>query len=457
MKKLLLYITIVFVSLGVFSCGDDQIKDLPTVEERVSKAKDSLITALTAPTFGWKINYQPNPSSGSFIILMKFEADGKVNIKSDVYDNDGEFLDATITYRIDNAHGLELILETYGVFHYFFEFYNGEFEFILLEYINNNPVFQSKTDFSNPTILNFEPAGENDAQLLNNEITKNFKNTMFQSEQLFGSNVYYQLYLIDKDISIFITLDLDLRSAKVLNAGVGETIEEINNNNNRAAISHKTNYTIQGDKVVFTSPVNFNLNGQSILISEFELSNFQELTDSFCDGQTLNIGKFDGKIGNENITFTSTLYSSGTNFTPISDGSYNVSSIGMFDDQDETLQEMITAIFPDVAGIQFYFKFPLSDGDFYGVGFIVVDSNNNADFFLREFAPPTFNGNQMNMTFTGQSLITREPTAAEEQGLIDLTDFIFGSGQVYILEFAGDDDAFELYNACNNHKLFLFK
>ncbi len=457
MKKLLLYITIVFVSLGVFSCGDDQIKDLPTVEERVSKAKDSLITALTAPTFGWKINYQPNPSSGSFIILMTFDKEGNVNIKSDVYDNDGEFLDATITYRIDNAHGLELILETYGVFHYFFEFFNGEFEFILLEYLNNNPVFQSKSDFSNPTIISFEPAAENDAQLLNNEITKNFKKTLFQSEQLIGSNVYYQLHLIDKDISIFMTLDLDLRTAKILNAGVGESIDEINNNNNRVDISHKTNYSIQGEKIVLNSPFNFSLNGQSILVSEFALSNFQELTDSFCDGQTLNIGKFDGKIGNESITFTSTLYSSGTNFNPISDGSYNVNSIGIFDDQDETLQEMIAAIFPDVAGIQFYFKYTQIDPALYAVGFIVVDNNNNADFFLREFAPPTFNGNQMNITFTGENFITRQSTAAEEQGLIDITDFVFGSGQVYVLEFAGDDDGFELYNACNNHKLFLFK
>ena len=63
----------------------------------------------------------------------------------------------------------------------------------------------------------------------------------------------------------------------------------------------------------------------------------------------------------------------------------------------------------------------------------------------------------MNITFTGENFITRQSTAAEEQGLIDITDFVFGSGQVYVLEFAGDDDGFELYNACNNHKLFLFK
>ena len=104
------------------------------------------------------------------------------------------------------------------------------------------------------------------------------------------------------------------------------------------------------------------------------------------------------------------------------------------------------------------FKNTQIDPALYAVGFIVVDNNNNADFFLRQFDPPTFNGNQMNINFTGQTLITSpSPTAAEEQGLIDLTDFVFGSGQVYVLEFAGDDDGFELYNACNNHKLFLFK
>ncbi|MEQ9287968.1 MAG: DUF4302 domain-containing protein [Cyclobacteriaceae bacterium] len=458
MKKLLIYIGFVATSMAFFSCTKEEVIDLPTVEERFTKSRDSLVNALVAPEFGWRINYQPDQSSGSFVILMTFDEEGNVNIKSDVTDNDGEFLDSNITYRIDNAHGLELILENYGIFHYFFERFNGEFEFIFVNYQENNLVFRSKSDFSNQTVLNFEPAAEGDEELLTNEISQNLKKSVFQDAQLIGNNAYFQLYLIDKDISVFITLDLDLRTCKILNAAVGETIDEITTNNNTVDVFHKTNYLVQGEKIIFNSAFSFSLNGQDILISELELFDFVEFQDSFCEGQTLNLGKFQGKIGNENITFSSTLYSAGSTFSPQSNSPYGVSSVGFFDQNDETLQDLIAQTFPDIAAIQFYFNFTLNSGDLNAFGFVVLDNNNNADFFLREFTAPTFEGNRMRFTFTGETLITKDnPTPEEEQGLIDLTDLLFGSGEVYVLEFAGDDTLFEIYNACNNHKLFLFQ
>ncbi len=457
MKTTYLYLPIVILSLALFSCSSSDIEDLPPVEDRVKVAKDSLIDILAAPTYGWKLNYQPNPQSGTFVILMKFDKDGNVNVKSDVSDDDEAYLDNDLTYRIDNAHGLELVLETYGIFHYFFERFNGEFEFVLLNYQDGNPVFRSKSDFNNQTVINFLPAAENDEALLTNEINKQLKRSAFQDASLIGNNAFYQLYLVDKNISIFMTLDLDLRTMKVLNAGVGETPEDISNTNNTVDIQHKTAFVIEGEKIKLDQAFNFSLNGNDILISEFELINFQEFEDSFCAGEQLTMGKFDGKIGNETIRFTGTLYSARTTFLPISDSPYSVGSVGFFDDQDETIQPLIQETFPDAAAIQLYFNYTQIDPPLYGLGFVLVDNNNQVDFFLREFNPPSFEGNKMNVTFTGETLITREPTAAELQGLDNLTDLIFGDGEVYILEFAGDDTLYELYNACNNYKLFLFE
>ncbi|MFY0653251.1 MAG: DUF4302 domain-containing protein [Cyclobacteriaceae bacterium] len=456
-NKYILYIASLVLLTTFFSCQKEEVLDIASADERKQLAHDSLFNELIAPQFGWRVSYQPTPSLGSFLILMKFNSDGTVNIKSDISEDDGYFLDNDNTYRIDAGLGTELIFESYSVFSFLFEVAEGEFEFFYLGKQGDNIILQSKSDGSSPTRLTFEPAGEFDEQLLSNVISDGMKETLVQDPQLIGNSVFYQLYLIDKNISVFMTLDLDVRAVKILSAGIGETEQEINNNTT-VDIFHKTTYAVQGNKIVFSNGFNFELNNQSILITEIELGNFTQFQQSFCDNQFIDAGKFDGNIGNENITFTSTLYTPTSNFVAINDGPYGVSSIGFFDGEDESMQEILAAAFPDIAAIQFYFNYTQIDPALNGVGFVTVDAQNNADFFIREFNPPTFKGNKMNLTFTGQSLITKDnSTAEEEQALVDLTNLLFSGDNVYILEFADDDELFEIYNPCNQHKLFLFK
>jgi len=54
-----------FLGLVLFSCGEDEV-DLPPVEERVSAAINDLKEKLTAPSEGWRLEYQPTPESGVF-------------------------------------------------------------------------------------------------------------------------------------------------------------------------------------------------------------------------------------------------------------------------------------------------------------------------------------------------------------------------------------------------------
>ena len=124
---------LILFSLMLVSCEDDR-EDLPSFDERVSVAIADLTAELAAPNNGWRLDYQPTPDAGRFFILLDFDENGQVNIQSDLAVNDGEFFNQTIPYRIDNALGLELILETFGVFHYLFEQdqsrFGAEFEFI---------------------------------------------------------------------------------------------------------------------------------------------------------------------------------------------------------------------------------------------------------------------------------------------------------------------------------------
>ena len=120
----------------VWGCEDDEGSRLAPVDERVSEAISNLRSELMAPADGWKLEYQPTPDAGVFLMLLDF-SESEVTISSDVPDDEGAYFEQTIPYRIDNALGLELILETFGVFHFLFEqdqaSFGAEFEFIFQE------------------------------------------------------------------------------------------------------------------------------------------------------------------------------------------------------------------------------------------------------------------------------------------------------------------------------------
>src|SRR5690606_2002126 len=109
-----LYLLSLFLLL-LLSCREDE-NNLPPVEQRVSEAKAALTSELTAPEHGWRAVYQPTPSSGAFLLLLSFDEEGAVRIKSDLANNSGEFFDQTLPYRIDSNLGMELVFETFGVF-----------------------------------------------------------------------------------------------------------------------------------------------------------------------------------------------------------------------------------------------------------------------------------------------------------------------------------------------------
>ena len=455
-KQYFSYLFIGVITFFTLSCGDEETLNIDSADERKKAASDSIIAELIAPQFGWKVNYQPSPQSGTFLILLKFDNAGNLKIKSDIVAGEDTFFDADITYRIDNGIGTELIFETYSVFHLLQEQLGGEFEFLFLEKSNNNLIFQSKTDGGNPTILTFEPAGEFDENLLSGEITNNLRKTIIQDPRLVGSNIYYQLYLVDRDISVFMTIDLDARSVKVLNAGVGQTITEIVSNDQTVDIGHVTNYSTVGENIVFDTGASFDLNGQSVLISEFQIANAQESLESYCSGQDVTKISFTGSIGNESIIFSSSLFSASTTFVPINDSPYSGNNFNLIDGMDESLEDEILAAFPDLVVLQFYFDYSQSINAF---GFVTVDSNVLTGFYLREFLTLTAEGNKLKIVL-GDALYGRDtptPTAEQLKVLFDLTDLLFSGGEIYALEFASTEGFYELYNPCTQYKLFLFR
>ena len=210
MRKAFHVLWILIVALT--SCKDDDDVAIfeKTADERAAEAIANLKQDLVAPANGWRIKYRPEAESGSFYVLMDFNDDNTVNIKSDLGFDDGEFFDETITYRIDNSLGLELIIESHSFFSFLVEqgqaSFQAEYEF---NFINKTPddalVFSSKTDLGIPTILLFEPSSPEDIDLLGQTVSTNIS-IMADDFDKFTASL--NLTFDNRDLILYIALDV---------------------------------------------------------------------------------------------------------------------------------------------------------------------------------------------------------------------------------------------------------
>lgn len=457
-----------FLLVVLVSCTEDNGPQLPSVEERVAEAVGNLTGQLTAPGNGWRIDYTPTPGTGSFLVLLDFNDDGTVRIQSDVIANDGEFRDQTIPYRIDNAQGLELILETYGVFHFLFErqqaTFGGEFEFLFVGEQEGGLIFSSKSDATLPenTVLVFQEASGNDANLISTEALPALNRGIFQTPDLAGIGNFapYNIYLENANATISTTIDLDNRRIKLHGIASGRTQEEVLGSTNRTSINSSSTFTVENEVVFLDDPQSVRLGLSNFNISRIPVQNVTESTISYCNGRTESIVQMssDNVTGLGDITLESTLFQTHSSFQPDDEDFYNINYIFIYDQDDNSIADEIEAIYPDVVAFQWYYGLSLSDGStLNAVGFITVDDLNNADFFLREFNFSQ-SGNAITLNFTGENFITDdEPTDAEIAGLEAITDQIFGDGEVFIIETITTEDIFEFFNPCNGYKGFLLK
>jgi len=193
-------------------------------------------------------------------MLLAF-TDKDVTIQSDVVANDGFFFEQTIPYRIDNALGLELILETFGAFHYLFDLdqatFGAEFEFIFKEKDGDNLIFESKTDLSNPTILTFEPASSDDENSFSREIAANLDAFSTVSPQaLVAVAPQQQIILEDRNISVFWSLDTQKRNITSQFAAEGTDIEDVLMNGG-ILLNHSSGYALLDGFMVLQEPLFF--------------------------------------------------------------------------------------------------------------------------------------------------------------------------------------------------------
>ncbi len=445
----------------LFACDEDTPADLPPVEERVAEAISNLRSELTAPANGWILEYRPTDDSGFFKVLLKFGDDGKVNIQTDALANEGEFFDQTITYRIDNAQGLELILETYGFFHYLFEqeqaTYGGEFEFSYERKDGENLVFGSLSDFSNRTVLVFKPANTADEASIqqSRQLAELLQTSLDGSGPQFIPAVRFQLAIPDFNATAYFAFDFNTRNLKAIAVSEGLTEEEVIANNNTILLNQSSGYGFSDGNILLEQPIAIALGGQQVIITQIALSSVAEQTITYCNGQEDNQFVYDASVlGAGTATASTGLFAGSTAFQPLPQNPYSVNITGIIDENGESIVDEITALFPGAVAFQMYYGFDFGDETFNALGFVTVNESNETDFLLRRYELTT-NGNKFTFNFLDDYFTTRDLTPEEEAGFAALTDEVFGGSEIYVLDYAGNDELFNLFNPCNRYEIFL--
>ncbi len=449
------------------SCEEDDMGRLPSVEERIDEAVTNLRSELTTPANGWKMEYKPTEESGVFYIIMEFDEEGEVTIKSDVADNNGEFFDHTIPYRIDNALGLELILETYGVFHYLFEqdgaTFGAEFEFIYRGKEGDNLVFESASDLSDiKTRITMVPAAETDNELFARQLSENLNYFATISPQaLQPTNPRQRLIMENAGIALYWSLDPAKRIIHTFVAGSGTGFEDAGFN--PSLVDRMTGYQLQGNRLIFLDPLEFIIQNRRYTINAIAFEEFTLSGPSLCETEGDASPEYRGRIqGLGQVTMTASLFDlAGTQFQPIAEFPYSVNSFFIFDETGTSLSEegqIIAEMLPEASGFLFYYGFESDSIPANSVGFIIEDENGEASIITREFQETTTVGNRVEINFTGSFFHSGDPDETLEGKVTEITDLLFEGGKVYAFDFPVEDlTVFRLFNPCSRYEIFLVR
>jgi hypothetical protein len=440
MKKLyILWILIIVLT----SCKDDDINVFEeTADERVAAAIQSLKDDLAAPANGWRLKYRPEDGGGSFYVLLKFDDENKVNIKTDLGSQDGEFYEQNVTYRIDSSLGLELIIENYSFFSFLFEqdqaTYGAEFEF---NYANKTPegdlVFVSKTDLSNPTTLVFEEASATDANLLGKELSGNL-NDMSDDLAIFSSS--FKLTFETRDLLLFLALNESKRTIDIGSAAKKSNTASIQ------SIDFVSGYTIKGDSLILDTPLAGSFAGTSISLKSIAFSSFTNKSIDICVDPIVTHAYTGVTNANLPVTLETTLQNAtGRLFATESDFYY--APLSFIIDNGVSAASAIQQDIQGAVEMDLFYNTQLNDGSrLYGLGFTIINSDNSQTFAYRKFTP-VLEDNKITFNFDSQISTLGNPVTDADISKIDIyLDKLTEGDNTFVFKLI--TDRYEFNNPC---------
>lgn len=436
MKKGIIGIWVLLVVLT--SCKDDINVFEKSADERAAEAIADLKRELSSPDQGWKLKYRPEDGSGSYNVLLTFDDDDQVTIKTDLGANNGEFFEQTTTYRVDNSLGLELIMESYCFFSYLFEqeqaSFGAEYEFNYLRKNDNGSlVFESKSDPIDKTILVFEPASAADqTNLLGQALSLKLEQTTEDLETYTSS---YKLTYEDRNVVFFVSID-DFRRTITFKSATRK------DNTGFTSVNFSTPYVIKKDSLVFDSPLVRTILSNTISIKSIYFDDLSNSTSNICPNP-IELHAIDGVTSaNDDVRLeTSLLDASGAQFHLVDD--FFVAPIDLFFVNRISQWPQIEEDIHGALALQLYYN----NGGFYALGFVIQNDNGSITYALREFTPVLVN-NKITFNFSPDvSIFGEQNTDANVNNINIYLDLLTEGDNTFVFQYS--PEIYEFHNPCN--------
>jgi hypothetical protein len=372
---------------------------------------------------------------------MKFNEDNTLNIKSDLAAEDGTYFDQTITYRIDNSLGIELVLESYSFFAYLYELdlasFPAEYEFMYEEETDDgNLIFRSKSDLGDDkTNLTFTPATAASTSLLGVELASSLSNMSKEIDKFTSS---LAMNYDNKDLVLYLSLDEAHRIITITSAS------KISNTNTIATIDHTTPYIISGDSIVFDVPLTGNILGNSISISSLRFTSTFSGSINTCDAPINTTGLIGKTSQNHDIELQTSLFDAGGRSFTSTD--FYVSPNYYIFNNGESAEAQILQDLEGALAMQLYYNYNLGNESFNGIGFVLSNADGTTTFALREFTP-VLNGNNLIFQFADEISLFGSPNPdADIDNVNYYLEQLTSGDDTYVFKIS--DGLYEFYNPC---------
>jgi hypothetical protein len=430
-------------------CKDDDINKFDkTADERVAEAIADLKSKLVAPANGWKLLYTPEDGYGSFLVLLDFQDNDLVTIRTDLSAEGGKFHEQTVGYRIDSRLGLELILENFSFFAYLFELdratFGAEYEFLYKqENENGSLLFASKSDASNPTQLLFTEASANDLDDLGLIVAPKLT-TMSNDLQKITTSL--RMTYDAKDLIFYLSIQEDFRTLTVTSASRKSDTDVAQQ------INFTTGYYFRNDSLVFQSPLAGNFVGVTTSIKGVKVNTPQNSSLTLC-GPLIQIHGYKGVTSaGDNVLLESTIVdAAGATFTDYGYFNAPVSNLAYL---GESAYQQVIADLPTATNFQLYINLELEDGPFTGIGFRIENPDATVTFALWGFEP-VLEGNHLTFNFDPEiTQLGTGPTSEENLAAVKkYVELLTQGNNTYIYQYS--QGVYEFSNPCNNWSALL--
>lgn len=419
------------------SCEDDINMFEKSADERTAEAIANMKNELASPANGWRLKYRPENSSGSYYVLLTFDNDDQVTIKTDLGANNGEFFQQTTTYRIDSSLGLELIMESYCFFSYLFEqeqaTFGAEFEFNYLRKTDDgNLVFESKTDVVDKTILVFEPATVSDqTNLLGIDLSTKINEVSADLDNFTSS---FKLIYDDRNVVFYVSIDEFRRTINFKSA-------TRKNNLDFTEVNFTSPYVLKKDSIVFDTPLVRTLLGNNISIKSIYFDDLNDGTLNVC-ASPIAIHSLEGVTSaNDDVRLETSLFdASGGRF--FQNGDFFVASIDRVFINGQSVWQQIQQDIHGALAMQLYYN----NQGFYALGFVIQNDNGSITFALREFTA-TLTDNKVVFDFAPDVTIYGEQnTDANVNNVNIYLDLLTQGDNTYVFQYS--PEIYEFHNPC---------